>query len=73
MARIRISAALLDDFLFKGLDARITGASWFSEFRQFEFVIEGDDVPDSKEAIIICKSYHEPGDDDHVKVEIISA
>ncbi len=77
MAKIRVSSELLDEMLFKGLDAHITNAVYDSHGEWVEFEIEGEDVPAEAEAVVICTKavvictkYDDPGADPFTTVEI---
>ncbi len=70
MAKIRVSSELLDEMLFKGLDAHITNAVYDSHGEWVVFEIEGEDVPAEAEADVICTKYDNPGADPFTTVEI---
>ncbi len=71
MATIRVSLDLLDEMLFKGLDAHITNAVANSHNAWVEF--EGKDVPAEAEAVVIVTKYNYPGADPYSTIEIRAA
>ncbi len=73
MAIVRVSPELLSELLFKGLDVEIRDVRMNRTSRVMELSIVGKDVPDCAEAIVICHSHREPGDDPHVRIEIQAA
>ena len=74
MATVRVNTFLIEEWLFKGLDVEIRDARMATLGGDYvEFSLRGKDVPDCEQAIVICHSYREPGDDPHVKVEIKAA
>ena len=73
MAIVRVSTFLIEEWLFKGLDVEIRDARMNLGSDVLGLSIRGKDVPDCAEAVVICHSYREPGDDPHVKVEIKAA
>ncbi len=75
MAIVRVAPFLIAEWLFKGLDVRITGGGWrpsnaAENHGWFEFEIEGENVPDCKEVRVICTQYNNPGADPFTTVEI---
>lgn len=73
MTIVRVSTFLIEEWLFKGLDVEIRDARMTLGRDALELSIRGEDVPDCAEAILLCHSYREPGDDPHVRVEIKAA
>ena len=70
MATVQVSTFLIEEWLFKGLDVEIRDARMPAGAGYLEFSIRGEDVPDCKEAIILCHTHEEKGCDRWVKVEI---
>ena len=70
MAVVCVSTFLIEEWLFKGLDVEIRDAQRSVTGDAVEFSILGKDVPDCKEAIILCHTHQEKGCDRWVKVEI---
>ena len=74
MTRIHVSARLIEELLFKGLDVKITRATFSlgppRELREFELHVEGTDVPTEAHADVICKTFNNRGADPFTTVEI---
>jgi len=70
MAKIRVSASLIEDLLFKGLDVKIAHGIFWPDEGWFELHVEGSDVPPEAEADVIYTKSFNPGADPFTTVEI---
>ena len=73
MAKIRVSACIIEGLLFKGLDVKIAqGVFWPTE-DEFELDVVGSDVPAEGEVNVILTKYDNPGADPFTTIEIRAA
>ena len=70
MTTMRVSTFLIEEWLFKGLDAEIRDARMDLGSDVLDLSIRGKDVPDCAEAYLACHIYQEKGCDRWAKVEI---
>lgn len=70
MTKIRVSACIIEDLLFKGLDVKIAHGIFWPHNGEFELHVAGSDVPREANTDVICTKYDNPGADPFTTVEI---